>query len=79
MNRCCRVTRQVHQSTRRPSHSPLDLTNLCGVVTPGDPGGSTIYQRVSSRPGMPSIATLETDQVAIDVVDDWIRSIASCP
>lgn len=58
---------------------PLEDTQLCGVVVPGDPTASLIHQRVSARPGMPPLATLQTDPVVIDLLGAWITSLASCP
>jgi hypothetical protein len=59
--------------------TPLAATNLCGVVTPGNPQTSLIYQRVSARPGMPPIATLQTDPMILDILPRWISSITTCP
>ena len=59
--------------------TPLAQTNLCGVVTPGNPSTSLIYQRVSSRPGMPPLGTLQTDPVIINLLGAWISSISTCP
>jgi hypothetical protein len=59
--------------------TPLAQTMICGVVTPGNPSSSLIYQRVSSRPGMPPLATLDTDPMIIDVLGQWITSISACP
>ena len=59
--------------------TPLAQTNLCAVVTPGSPSTSLIYQRISSRPGMPPLATLQTDPLAVALVSQWISGISSCP
>ena len=54
-------------------------TNLCGVVTPGDAAASIVHQRVSTRPGMPPLATLQVDPLIVDVLAAWIDAIATCP
>jgi hypothetical protein len=59
--------------------TPLASTMICGVVTPGDPGGSLIRQRVATRPGMPPLATLQVDPLIVGVLDQWISSITACP
>lgn len=59
--------------------TPLANTGLCGVVTPGNPGSSVVMTRLSNRPGMPPIGTLQTDPLILDVMAAWITSIASCP
>jgi hypothetical protein len=58
---------------------PLSATGLCDLLIPGDPDASRIYQRVTSRPGMPPIGTLQTDPLIIDLVGRWISSMSSCP
>ncbi|MDX2091099.1 MAG: Ig-like domain-containing protein [Kofleriaceae bacterium] len=58
---------------------PLGATGLCNLLVPGDPNGSRIYQRVSNRPGMPPIGTLQTDPLIIELVGRWISSMSSCP
>ena len=55
---------------------------LCGPdseVVKGDPGTSVLFQRMSTRTGgMPPLATLQVDQIAIDVVSRWILSETNC-
>jgi hypothetical protein len=59
--------------------TPLADTNLCGEVVPGDAAGSLVYQRDGARPGMPPLATLQTDDYWLGVLGEWITSIAACP
>jgi hypothetical protein len=59
--------------------TPLAQTNLCPDITPGDPAGSTVYQLVSSRPGMPPLATLAVDPLAVQLLGTWIARMTSCP
>lgn len=61
--------------------TPLDRTMLCGPdpeVVAGDPASSVIVQRISARPGMPPLATLQTDPLAIDIATRWIAGETSC-
>ncbi|HEX5060314.1 MAG TPA: Ig-like domain-containing protein [Kofleriaceae bacterium] len=61
---------------------PLAQTKLCGTdaeVVAGDPASSVIFQRISTRVnGMPPLATLQTDPLAIDVIGRWIQSEVNC-
>lgn len=59
--------------------TPMELTNLCGEVVPGDAASSLVYQRDGARPGMPPLATLATDDYWLGVLAEWIGSIGSCP
>ena len=59
--------------------TPLAQTKLCAAVTPGNPGGSQVYQLVSSRPGMPCLGTLAIDPTAVQVLGAWIAGMTSCP
>lgn len=63
--------------------TPLAQTMLCGSdfeVVAGDPAASVIVQRISTRVGgMPPLATLQTDPLAIDVVSRWIATETNCP
>jgi hypothetical protein len=59
--------------------TPLASTGLCALVVPGDPAHSTLYQRDSSRPGMPPIATNMVDPLIVDIEARWIASMTSCP
>ncbi|HZJ65744.1 MAG TPA: hypothetical protein VFD36_19675, partial [Kofleriaceae bacterium] len=63
--------------------TPLDRTLLCGPdseVVAGSPSTSVIVQRISTRTGgMPPLATLQTDPLAIDIVTRWIAGETSCP
>jgi hypothetical protein len=62
----------------RPT-TPLAQTRLCEVISPGQPAQSRLYQLVSSRPGMPALATLVPDPLATDLVGRWITQLTSCP
>jgi hypothetical protein len=57
-------------------------TKLCGLdaeVIAGDPAASVIFQRISTRVnGMPPLATLKTDPLAIDVIGRWIAAEVNC-
>ncbi len=57
----------------------LAQTRLCEVITPGNAGGSQVYQLVSSRPGMPCLGTLAIDPLAVQVLGAWIAGMTSCP
>jgi hypothetical protein len=59
--------------------TPLAQTNLCPDIVPGDPAASRTYQLVSSRPGMPPLATLATDPLAVEILGNWISGMTSCP
>jgi hypothetical protein len=59
--------------------TPLGQTRMCDLVVPGSPGGSVLYQKVVSRPGMPPLATLVHDPLIADVMGEWISSITACP
>jgi hypothetical protein len=59
--------------------TPLDQTNLCPDIVPGDPAASRTFQLVSSRPGMPPLGTLATDPLAIQILGNWISGMTSCP
>lgn len=63
--------------------TPLLQTMLCGPdseVVAGAPAQSVIVQKISTRTdGMPPIATLQTDPLAIDIVTRWIASETNCP
>lgn len=61
--------------------TPLDRTMLCGPdpeVVAGDPASSVLVQRISARPGMPPLATLQTDPLAIDIATRWIARESNC-
>jgi hypothetical protein len=59
--------------------TPLADTRLCEVIVPGAPAQSEVFQRVTSRPGMPPLATLEVDPLAEEILGAWISAITSCP
>jgi hypothetical protein len=59
--------------------TPLAQTNLCPDIVPGNPPASLTYQLVSSRPGMPPLATLQTDPLAVATLRSWISGMQSCP
>ncbi|HEY5928328.1 MAG TPA: Ig-like domain-containing protein [Kofleriaceae bacterium] len=62
--------------------TPLAQTMLCGPdneVVKGNPAASMLFQRMSTRTGgMPPLATLQVDPIAIDVVSRWILSETNC-
>ncbi|MFN0253859.1 MAG: Ig-like domain-containing protein [Kofleriaceae bacterium] len=63
--------------------TPLAQTMLCGPdneVVQGMPAASVIVQRISTRVnGMPPIATLQTDPLAIGIMTRWITTETNCP
>jgi hypothetical protein len=59
--------------------TPLASTNLCPDIVVGDPAGSTVYQLVSTRPGMPPLGTLAADPLAVQILGNWITEMTSCP
>lgn len=59
--------------------TPLADTRLCEAVTPGAPSTSVLYQKVSSRPGMPALGTAMVDPFAVQLVGAWIGQLRSCP
>jgi hypothetical protein len=60
--------------------TPLAETHICdGEVVLGDPDNSLIYQRLSTRPGMPPLATLIPDPFALSMFREWIAGMTSCP
>ncbi len=59
--------------------TPLASTGLCPLIAAGDPSGSRLYQRDTSRPGMPPIATDIVDPLVVDIEAQWIGSLTTCP
>jgi hypothetical protein len=59
--------------------TPLAQTNLCDVIVPGDPADSIVYQKVTSRPGMPPLGTAVVDPLAAQMLGNWISGMTSCP
>jgi hypothetical protein len=59
--------------------TPLAQTRLCEVIVPGSPTQSRLYQLISSRPGMPALATLVPDPLFTGLVDSWITDMTACP
>lgn len=59
--------------------TPLASTRLCEAVVPGAPSQSVVYQKVSSRPGMPALGTAVVDPFAVDLIGAWITQLTSCP
>ena len=59
--------------------TPLAATRLCDVIVPGDPAHSVVFQKVSSRPGMPPLGTALVDPLAVSLIRDWISAMTSCP
>ena len=59
--------------------TPLAQTRLCDVIVPGDPAASIVYQKVTSRPGMPALGTLAVDPLAADTLGSWITGMRHCP
>jgi hypothetical protein len=59
--------------------TPLANTRLCESIVPGSPSDSVVYQRVTTRPGMPPIGTLRVDPLAQELLGTWISGMTSCP
>ncbi len=59
--------------------TPLSQTRLCEVIVPGSPQDSVVYQKVTSRPGMPPLGTAAVDPLARDLLGSWISGMTSCP
>jgi len=59
--------------------TPLAQTRLCEVIVPGDPANSVVYQKVTSRPGMPALGSAVVDPLAQELLGNWISGMTSCP
>ncbi|GEM_PF-3384907 len=65
--------------------TPLATTNLClnQRVVPGSPATSRLHIRMAATPGngapMPPLARRTVDTQALNLVDQWISSMTSCP
>jgi hypothetical protein len=59
--------------------TPLSQTKLCETIVPGDPASSIVYQKVTSRPGMPPLGTAAVDPLADQMLFNWISGMTSCP
>jgi hypothetical protein len=59
--------------------TPLANTKLCDVIVPGDPSQSVVYQKVTSRPGMPPLGTALPDPLMAQILGGWISGMTSCP
>jgi hypothetical protein len=59
--------------------TPLANTKLCDVIVPGSPADSVVYQKVTSRPGMPPFGTAAVDPLAEQLLGNWITGMTSCP
>jgi hypothetical protein len=59
--------------------TPLSLTKLCETIVPGDPAGSVVFQKVTSRPGMPPLGTIAVDPLVSQTLGNWIAGMTSCP
>lgn len=59
--------------------TPLAQTKLCDVIVPGDPASSIVYQKVTTRPGMPPLGTAVVDPLAQQLLGNWISGMTSCP
>ena len=40
---------------------------------------SVVYQKVSSRPGMPALGSAIVDPFAVALLGSWITQMTSCP
>lgn len=59
--------------------TPLAQTRLCEVIAPGSPTDSVVYQKVTSRPGMPPLGTAAVDPLAQELLGTWIAGMSTCP
>lgn len=59
--------------------TPLAQTRLCESIVPGSPSQSVVYQRVTSRPGMPPLGTVAVDPLVTETLGTWITGMTSCP
>jgi|JI9StandDraft_2_1071091.scaffolds.fasta_scaffold02497_6 uncharacterized repeat protein (TIGR03806 family) len=61
-----------------PRHLTFDIPNA-KIVAPGKPQESVLLRRVSTRENgkMPQLATSIVDQAAVDMLNEWIRTISS--
>lgn len=59
--------------------TPLASTRLCETIVPGSPASSVVYQKVSSRPGMPALGSAIVDPFAVALLGTWISQMTSCP
>ena len=57
----------------------LASTRLCEVITPGSPADSIVYQKVTTRPGMPPLGTAAVDPLIQDILGAWITGMTGCP
>ncbi|MBX3191370.1 MAG: PQQ-dependent sugar dehydrogenase [Labilithrix sp.] len=69
---------------------PRDATRTCGAtnasgaarLTPASPESSAIFEALRAAPGsalrMPPVGSQTTDERAVDLLDQWIRSLADC-
>jgi hypothetical protein len=59
--------------------TPLADTRLCEAIVPGSPAQSLVYQKVSTRPGMPPLGTASVDPLAVALLGSWITRMTQCP
>lgn len=59
--------------------TPLAQTKLCETIVPGAPADSLVYQKVTTRPGMPPLGTVAVDPLAQELLGAWITGMTSCP
>jgi glucose/arabinose dehydrogenase/mono/diheme cytochrome c family protein len=70
-------TGRMHLIDESPVHSTLGIDDA-RLVAPGLPERSVLYQRISRRGGeqMPPLVSTEVDRQAVELIGDWIRSLA---
>ena len=63
-----------------PNHGNLDIAGA-QLVFPGEPTKSILLQRIKRLDDkrMPPIATSVVDQAGVDLIQEWISSLSSCP
>jgi mono/diheme cytochrome c family protein len=63
-----------------PSAGELGIANAL-LLAPGEPDRSVLLARISRRglDQMPPIGTNQVDDVAVDVLTQWVRELATCP
>jgi hypothetical protein len=70
-------TGRMHLIDEPPVHSNMGIDGA-RLVAPGLPERSVLHHRISLRGGnqMPPLVSTEVDRRAVDLIGDWIRSLA---
>jgi glucose/arabinose dehydrogenase len=67
---------RMHLIDEVPAHDKFNLPDA-RLIAPGAPERSVLLHRISQRGSaqMPPLVTTEVDQVAVDLITDWIRKM----